>query len=984
VSQESTTDQMGLEITEPTNQITSEHDAGSPVSVSDTCTTAEVRAGNPYRDSIRLRVAALVVACVLPVWVAAGLLLYYNFQSRQALTEQRMQETARALTMVVDRELASMQANLSALATTPSLVSGDLPAFYRQAQTALKPYPGADIILSDVTAQELIHTFLPFGVPLPKRAAPQTVRQVYETGKPVITGVYQGAGTRRLQIAVDVPVFRGARVLYDLAMIDSADRLTTVLLQQQLPPEWVGTIFDSNQVIVARTRLAEKFVGRQASPVLGQWMRGNAEGTAEFINFVGVPLVSSFSRSAVSGWTVMIGVPKAVMMAGTWRWLWLTIAGTALLSFTGIALAWRIGRSVERIERGAHRLGAIVESSDDAIIGYRLDGIVESWNRGAERLFGYSAPEIVGRHISILVPNDQLNAFSDRMRRVHNGKVIEQDRTTRKHKNGLPIPVALKISPIPDRLGTIVGASEIVRDITNLNKAEEALAESEERLRTIVELAPDAILVVSEQGQILEVNEAACKQFGYRRDQLLQLGILDIIAPQFAKRAAARLRGEVPSGTYENAHIRADGTEVPTELSVTKFMFRGQLVFLRITRDISDRKRAEEQREKLEQQLRQAQKMEAVGRLAGGIAHDFNNLLMVIQSYTELLQDKLPANSTFQKNTREIMKAAKRAASLTGQMLAFSRKQITSPVVLDLNAVIDETAKMLKRLIGEDIEFRVSLGRALWAIEADSDQMVQMLMNLCVNARDAMPQGGTLTIATGNFTVEKRGVAGRSYIAPGDYVWLSVTDTGTGINKDMQEQIFEPFFTTKEVGKGTGLGLAMVYGVVKQSGGYVWVDSELGQGACFTIYLPRTKGTIASAMSARAEARSQGTGTLLVAEDEESLREVMCEHLCSWGYTVLEASSGQQALSVASQHEGHIDLLITDLVMPKMSGKDLAQMLGSLRPDLKTIYMSGYTDDAVVRHGISELSVTFLQKPFSLDTLARKVRDTLGRPGTVQ
>ena len=312
--------------------------------------------------------------------------------------------------------------------------------------------------------------------------------------------------------------------------------------------------------------------------------------------------------------------------------------------------------------------------------------------------------------------------FPTDLRRVRNGEVVEQDGTTRKHKSGSPIPVALKISPTLDRQGTIVGASAIVRDIT-------------------------------------------------------------------------------------------------------------------------DRKRAAEQREKLEQQLRQAQKMEAVGRLAGGIAHDFNNLLMVIQSYTEMLQDSLPAHNPLRRNTQEIMKAAKRAASLTGQMLAFSRKQILSPVVLDLNAVIDETAKMLQRLIGEDIEFRVSSAESLWAIEADSDQMVQVLMNLCVNARDAMPQGGTLTIATGNVTVEEGGIGGQPPVhAPGDYVRLSVTDTGTGISKDMQERIFEPFFTTKEVGKGTGLGLAMVYGIVKQSGGYVWVDSELGQGACFTIYLPRTNG----------------------------------------------------------------------------------------------------------------------------------------------
>jgi signal transduction histidine kinase/ActR/RegA family two-component response regulator len=398
-----------------------------------------------------------------------------------------------------------------------------------------------------------------------------------------------------------------------------------------------------------------------------------------------------------------------------------------------------------------------------------------------------------------------------------------------------------------------------------------------------------------------------------------------------------------------------------------------------LSTEIAERKREESKRQALEQQLRQAQKMEAVGRLAGGIAHDFNNLLMVIQSYTEMLQDSLPAHDRLRKNTQEIMKAAERGARLTGQMLAFSRKQITSPVVLDLNAVINETAKMLKRLIGEDIEFLVDPAKSLWTILADSDQIVHVLMNLCVNSRDAMQGGGTLTIATGNVTVDEGNTDGHPDVAPGEYVKFSVTDTGTGISKGEQEKIFDPFFTTKGVGKGTGLGLAMVYGVVKQSGGYVWIDSERGQGACFTIYLPRAKGTIASDKSVKAEVRPLGAETLLVAEDEEALREAMCDFLRSLGYTVLAASSGQQALSAASEHEGHIDLLITDVVMPKMSGRELSQMLGSLRPDLKTIHMSGYTDDAVLRHGIHESGATFLHKPFSLGTLARKVRDTIDR-----
>ncbi len=603
-------------------------------------------------------------------------------------------------------------------------------------------------------------------------------------------------------------------------------------------------------------------------------------------------------------------------------------------------------------------------------------------NPALVKMLGYaSAEELCSTKLSTdvyLDPQDNIRILTPLLRDgSFNGIEIQSRR-----KNGEAITTRLSGRLDQASLTGDLVLEGIVEDITERSRAEQALRDSEEHFRQVVEGAPVGMYIQTD-GILRYFNPAALAIFGAENSsQLVGQDFLEIIHPD--SRAAvierARLVMEEKKAVpfLEERLLRLDGSVFDGEVTAIPFIFEersGALVFVR---DITERKREEADRRALENQLRQAQKMEAVGRLAGGIAHDFNNLLMVIQSYTEMLQKSLPAQDRLRKYTEQVLKAADRAASLTGQMLAFSRKQIISPVVLDLNAVIHETAEMLKRLIGEDIEFRVNSLESLWSIEADSDQIGQALMNLCVNSRDAMPQGGTLTITTGNIVVEEQSIGVPPYVTPGEYVKLSVADTGSGISKTEQEQIFDPFFTTKEVGKGTGLGLPMVYGFVKQSGGYIWVESELGQGACFTICLPRANAAIALPPSGNADTPPGGTETLLVAEDEEALREAICGYLRSLGYTIFAASSGDHALSLASEHLGHIHLLITDVVMPKMSGRELSNTLGSQRSDLKTIYLSGYTDDAVLRHGIHAMGTSFLQKPFSLGTLAWKVREILG------
>jgi PAS domain S-box-containing protein len=637
-------------------------------------------------------------------------------------------------------------------------------------------------------------------------------------------------------------------------------------------------------------------------------------------------------------------------------------------------------RKLAEIEHQAKFLQRIIDAMPYPVFYEDCERRYIGCNRAFEKFYGITREAIVGKTVYEITPKELADIHSQADAELLSREGAQVYEGWVQSADGMRHNVIFHKATFEGLDGKLAGLVGAVVDITDRKRGEESLRKSEERFRQVVEGSPLGMYIQTD-GLFRYLNPSALAMFGAQSaGQLVGQGFLDRIHPDCRAAVSERARsvgnGRRVAPFMDERYLRMDGEAFDTEVTAIPFIFEGRDGAIVFFSDVTERKREEKKSHGLEQQLHQAQKMEAVGRLAGGIAHDFNNLLMVIQSYTEMLQDHLPANDALRKNTREVIRAAQRGASLTGQMLAFSRKQIISPVVLDLNTVIDETAKMLRRIIGEDIELQVHT-ESLWTIKADPDQISQVLMNLCVNSRDAMPQGGTLTITTGNVTVGDGGIDGQPDISPGDYVKLSVSDTGTGISKDVQEQVFDPFFTTKEVGKGTGLGLAMVYGIVKQSGGFLWVDSKVGEGARFTIYLPRIKGVFVPEVLKR-EARPRGVETLLVAEDEDALRGAMCEYLRSLGYAVLTAGSGQEALSAAKQ-QGHIDLLLTDVVMPNMSGRELSQTLGNQHLDLKTIYMSGYTDDAVLRHGIHEMGTRFLQKPFSLGTLAQKVRDTLDR-----
>jgi PAS domain S-box-containing protein len=521
-----------------------------------------------------------------------------------------------------------------------------------------------------------------------------------------------------------------------------------------------------------------------------------------------------------------------------------------------------------------------------------------------------------------------------------------------------------------------------VRYAVNLHRKEHLLRDAraqvqsnERRFRALADNTFEAIHLLDREGAILWASRGNQRLFGYTPEELCGSDRHDFIHPDDVTECRTVLRdcAANPDGrvAWEFRHRHKNGGWRNVEVMATNRLDDPAIaaIFTNL-RDVTERRG-------LQQQLLQAQKMEAVGQLAGGVAHDFNNLLMVISSYSEILLESV-SDPRQRHQVGQVLNAARRAATLTQQLLAFGRKQVLAPRILDLNAVIGEIARTLPRLIGEDIRVCVRPGSGLGKVKADPVQIEQVIMNLAANARDAMPAGGTLTIETANVALDEQFTRNHSAVKPGLYALLSVSDTGTGIAPEIQAHIFEPFFTTKERGKGTGLGLPTVYGIVQQSGGYLWLESEPGRGATFKICLPVVEQQEASRPAPPSQHRIGGDETILLVEDEEAVRESTTEFLRSCGYTVLAAGNGSEAIQIGAAHPGRrIDLLLTDVVMPGMSGPELADLLRSSRPDTKVLYMSGYAETAMLERGVAELSTVFLQKPFTLAALARRVREVI-------
>jgi len=630
----------------------------------------------------------------------------------------------------------------------------------------------------------------------------------------------------------------------------------------------------------------------------------------------------------------------------------------------------------DALRESEEQFRAIFENSNDGVLLTVPDGSILAANPPACEMLGRTEEEVcmAGRAGLVDMADPRLPSLLEV--RARTGMCHGELNFIR--KDGTKFPVEISSRVYKDRYGN-PRTSMIFRDITGRQRAEEALRESESKYRLLVQNATDAI-VIAQDGAIKFANPMAERITGYSSEELGRMRFLDLVHPDdrdmIAERHRRRLEGEVLQAAYSFRVRNKAGEEIWVQLSAALIDWEGRPAILNFVRDVTRQR-------KLESQLFVSQKMDAVGRLAGGVAHDFNNMLTAIIGYCDQALNRIDGEGPLGRDIGEILKAANRCARLTQQLLAFSRKQIMLPKVINLNDIVADMDNLLRRLVGENIRLESVQGKDLWNVKVDPGQIEQVIANLVINSRDAMPRGGKLTIETANVKLDDLYSQGHENVSPGSYVRLTVSDTGSGMDEGTMARIFEPFFTTKE--KGTGLGLATAYGIVKQSGGSIDVYSEPGLGTTIKVYIPGVseEAVAISRQSAAPFEKPGGSETILVVEDEEIVRKLIRQTLVQYGYDVLDAGCGDEAIDACSRRESAVHLVLTDVVLPDMSGVDLSRRLAAIMPEMRVIFMSGYTRTGILQEGLLESDVEFIQKPFTSETLARRIREVLDAKSTV-
>jgi PAS domain S-box-containing protein len=656
------------------------------------------------------------------------------------------------------------------------------------------------------------------------------------------------------------------------------------------------------------------------------------------------------------------------------------VAGAALITVVSAYLA----RMRQALALDASRLAAIVDSSADPVVGEALDGTIVSWNAAAEQTFGWTAKEVLGRNITLMVPDDLRDELDDIMTRAAQGEAVSHYVTRRLTKDGRQLDISVTTSPIRGADGSIIGVSALGRDVTEALKAAEAMRESEARKSAILAGALDAIITIDHTGRVLEANPATTATFGWTAEEMVGHQLAELIVPE-EKRAAHRegiadyLRtGSSPmlGRRLQLTAVRKDGTRIPVEATITEVELPGDPVFTGYLRDMTAQHAAQAEADRLRERLSQAERLDSLGQLAGGIAHDFNNLLAVILNYAALARVDLPPGAV-RDDLDAISAAAQRAAGLTRQLLTFSRVDQGEVAVLDPNVVATDVCNVLRRTLPATIDVVCKLEPDAWPVRCDTARLDQVLMNLAVNARDAMPDGGTLTSETSNTDLDELSAGSRLSLGPGRYLCLAVSDTGTGMTREVQERAFDPFFTTKPHGQGTGLGLASVYGIARQLDGEVSIYSELGRGTTVRLHLPVPDAEVSPSRVTRAPAPAPHGRRVLLVEDEELLRQALDRTLSEAGFMVTAAESAEKALGRLDDGElPH--LLVSDVSLPGMAGPDLALLLRERDPDLPVLLMSGYAAHPLPAGLVGNAAM--IDKPFPTRELLAQIAALLGDP----
>ncbi len=872
--------------------------------------------GRPRRGlSMRGYLFIMSSAILLPVMLFAAILFWRYYDAELRRIEQNLDNDAHQLAQDVDRDLQSQIVTLETLATAGSVAKSDYAGLYASAMK-IHDLAGVDVLLRDRSGQQLMNTRVPWGTPLPSDVA-EGDDQVVATRKPYVSNVIVGTVARRPIYFITVPILADNEVRYFLHLSLDLRRLVGIL-DENIDPGQVAGILDRDDRVMARTEDFENRVGKPASErfvVQAKGAGGNWLGT----NIQGQTIRVGYAHSKLAGWLVWVGVPDDVVRGALRATLW-------RLSMLGLALA-------------------VLAFGVAYLLAERLAGASRSLAAQAGALGrGDTVPEAA-------IPVRELNDVGREL------------------------------------VAASARRSELERQLV-----ERATRDSERRFEILVEGVSDyALFMLDPDGKVTNWNSGARRIHGYMADEIVGQNFSRFYTPEDrADGAPARaLLTAINEGKFEAEgwRVRKDGSRFWASVVIDRIEdSNGELIGLaKITRDITERREAQQRLEAAREQLYQSQKMDAVGQLTGGVAHDFNNLLTIIignldNAKRTLATWKEGAQARLGRSVEHALAGAERAAVLTGHLLAFSRRQPLEPKLLDVNRLLTQLSVFLKPTLGEAVQLETVGAAGVWQVEADAAQLETAILNLAVNARDAMPDGGKLTIEAANVLLDEDYCARNAEVRPGQYVQISVTDDGAGMSKDVLARAFEPFFTTKETGQGTGLGLSQVYGFVKQSGGNVKIYSEPGQGTTVHIYLPRAFGKAAepAVQSESAAPSAYGQETILVVEDDGDVRAFICAALHDLNYHVLQASDARSALAVLDGG-GHIDLLLTDVILPGPNGRELANAAAVKRPGLKVLFMTGYSRNAIVHQGRLDEGVQLIQKPLTQASLAAKIRDVLDK-----